>query len=109
MRRLEDLDETDRMALEAALEAARSESPERYEQIDEMHKTRDRREVLEFCSYVAQINALHLKPWQSPPCHGNIDGNEECDRLLRQMLDLGTSGYHPDPLAAIKRAEKRKP
>ena len=108
MRRLEDLDETDRMALEAALEAARSESPERYEQIDEMLKTRDRREVLGFCSYVAQINALNLKPWQEPPVHGDVNGDAECDRVLRQMLELGVSQFDPDPIAAIERVKKRK-
>jgi hypothetical protein len=28
--------------------------------------------------------------------------------LLRQMLDLGISRYHPDPLAAIEAAQARK-
>jgi hypothetical protein len=76
----------DRAALKLALERARAED--------------------------CQIHALHLKPWEEPPCAADEDGPDERDkeaqRLLRQMLAFGVSRWHPDPLAAIEAAKQRK-
>ena len=72
-------------------------------------ETEDWQEAAEFAAYCCQIAALHLKPWQEPPCV--VDENDPLDRapdaqaLLRKMLALGVSRYHPDPLAAIEAAK----
>jgi hypothetical protein len=61
-------------------------------------------------SYVCQLQALSLRPWQLPP--GNCDEDEENPRdpngqnLLRKMLAAGVSRYDPSPLAALKRKRK---
>jgi hypothetical protein len=34
------------------------------------------------------------------------DGSHEAARLLKQMLALGISRYHPDPVAAIEDAQE---
>jgi hypothetical protein len=35
-------------------------------------------------------------------------GRAQAARLLREMLDAGISRYHPDPVAALKAAKRRK-
>ncbi|MGE5166402.1 MAG: hypothetical protein ACM3IH_20590 [Sphingobacteriales bacterium] len=97
---------TDLEALQAAMEAARGERPERAAQLDSMLKDRSWTEVAEFAAYCAQIRSLRLKPWQSPPC-AVLDGEEntEAGKLLAQILEHNVSMYHPDPLAAIAAAK----
>ena len=55
----------------------------------------------EFAAYGCQIDALKLKPWQTPPCYCDGEGDAPGDRLLRRMLKAGVSRFHPDPLAAL--------
>jgi hypothetical protein len=60
-----------------------------------------------------------LKPWEYPPCwicvdeidellgtpgteRDKISGKRTAAALLRKMLSLGISQYHPDPIAAIE-------
>ncbi len=78
-------------------------------------------ELLRVCQ---QNNALHLKPWQSPPCHIDADEidailargppspqNMEADKkyggalLLRRMLAAGLSAYDPTPLESLAAAK----
>ncbi len=66
-------------------------------------------------AYSAQIHSLKLKPWQEPPCvlDPDIPLRAHPDelrgmRMLRQMLALGISRWHPDPLAALAEAQKNK-
>jgi hypothetical protein len=59
-----------------------------------------------------------LKPWQSPPCwiddlegalaagDDGILGDYAGATLLRRMLDWGLSRFEPDPVAALKRAQR---
>jgi hypothetical protein len=43
------------------------------------------------------------------PIEGNDYNNHRAaQQLLRQMLELGISRWHPDPLAAIAEAEQQK-
>ena len=37
----------------------------------------------------------------------DIHGNKPALRLLQEMLDLGISRWHPDPLAAIEAAKRK--
>jgi len=72
-----------------------------------------------------QASNLHLPPWQIPPAKINnpndpdeglredqpgnaTDGRREAAALLKRMLALGVSKWHPDPLAAIEEAERSK-
>ena len=103
----------DREALKRAMEQA-SREPGRAEQLDSMLTERPWEEVAEFAACVCQSRSLRLRPWMRPPCL--VDNgreyppwNEAGQRLLKEMLALGVSRWHPDPLAAIeekRRAEK---
>jgi hypothetical protein len=102
------IDEHDRVALTAALEQARAEGADRAAQI----AAKGWREAAESAVYHCQCRALCLRPWQEPPCVADADDPAERDKaaqkLLREMLALGVSRFHPDPLAAIEAAKQRK-
>jgi hypothetical protein len=114
---MRDDDDVDRAAFELAIELTRAEA-DRREQIDHMLADDPRIEVGQFASYHRQVNALRLRPWEPPPCHINDadetlaqpeqpgDGKHAAARLLKQMLALGVSKWHPDPLAAIEQAKR---
>jgi hypothetical protein len=88
------------------------------EQIDRKMKQDGFTETGRFAAYCCQCNALRLMPWQDPPCHvyaeergddearNQISGYEQALSLLQQMLDLGISRWHPDPVAAIEAKKK---
>ncbi len=66
-------------------------------------------------AYSAQIDNLHLKPWESPPCCVDLDAplvghpdDFKAVRLLEKMLAAGISRWHPDPLKALAEAEKNR-
>jgi hypothetical protein len=98
----------DRAALKLALALCRNESPGRAEQINSMLKHDSWAEVATFAAFCCQTRSLNLDPWQEPPCCAGPA--EHCDpdarKLLQQMLSLGISRWHPDPMAAIE--EKKK-
>jgi len=116
----DELSAIDRDALARAIEMARLESPARSQQLDIKLKDEPWREVGEFAAYSCQCDALHLQPWQSPPCWvddlvsdiqggpDGVGGDYEAAKLLRRLLDAGLSRYEPDPIAALKQA-KRSP
>jgi hypothetical protein len=65
-------------------------------------------------SYCAQIRALRLKPWQSPPCEdfgdevANCYGHREAEvALRRRMRAHGISLFEPNPIAALAAAEAK--
>jgi hypothetical protein len=108
-------------ALELALKQTLAEQG-RVEQVQSMLQERDRMEVAQFCAYHRQCETLHLGATQTPPCWigdpdavlagnyagwGDADSERPAARLLKQMLNLGISKYHPDPLAAIKAAARK--
>jgi hypothetical protein len=103
---------TDRDALERAMQTARRD-PSRARQLDAKLQDDPWSEVSQFAAYCCQIHALHLKPWQSPPCSVDEDDPDEHDnkttqKLLRLMLANGVSRFDPDPLAALKRRKRKK-
>jgi hypothetical protein len=111
------ISDADRQAFELAIAAARNEDAGRRDQIDHFLRTRPFEEVGRFASYHCQT--LSLPPWQHPPCHidvADIDrliaggddmhGKFVAAQLLRRMLGLGISKYHPDPLVAIDVAKR---
>jgi hypothetical protein len=76
-------------------------------------------DVARFCARCAQDRALHLPPWQPPPCNiGNMaaaldDPDEQrgyrTAALLRQRIErCGVSRWHPDPIAACEAAEAKR-
>ena len=60
-----------------------------------------------------QATALHLQPWETPPCTACEDDPNPRDKaatMLRKMLRAGLSRYEPDPLAALAKVKaKSKP
>jgi hypothetical protein len=112
----EALTETDRQALTLAIETARKLSPADRQQIDEKLESEPWFTVAVFAAHSCQETALRLQPWQCwPPCAVEVDdddapglehrGIRSSAALLRHMLALGISRWHPDPLAAIEAAE----
>jgi len=102
----------DRAALELALQQTLAEKDQgRVEQVRSMLKGRARLEVMKFCSFHRQIAALGLRPWDAPPCCGDLDngngGDDQALRLLRRMQKAGVSRWHPSPLEAVEAAEKQ--
>ena len=100
----------DRAALKLAMGLACAEDRERARQIGSMLKDRSWEDVAEFAASCCQSRSLHLDPWSLPPCHGDSDNHHDpaARKLLRQMLDLGISRWHPSPMDAIAEAKKRK-
>jgi hypothetical protein len=99
----------DREALTRAIEIARKESRAEAKRIDErLANGDDWHDVARSCAYHCQIVALHLQPWQAPPCSADsyppsmhLDGKH----LLRRLLTAGKSRYEPSPITALERAE----
>jgi len=95
------------------------QNPKRAEQLDrKLASGQSWFDVAFFAALCVQSNALHLKPWQCPPCDSNneIDpsqgvlyGNRPDEvALLQRMLRAGISRFHPDPNAAFAEAEAQK-
>jgi hypothetical protein len=108
--------DVDRAAMQLAIDKARAD-PFRTEQIVGKLIAEGFEETGEFAAYVCQCDSLHLPPWELPPCCIDDPDNPEDDgpwhwgekkaaKLLKQMLALGISKYHPDPPAAIKAAKR---
>jgi hypothetical protein len=106
----------DRAALELAIEIdlANGDAAAR-ERIKTKLREESRIQVGKSCAYGQQCTNLKLAPWQPPPCQAEIDDDDGNDgpimgrraaaELLRKMLALGVSKFHPDPLRAIAEAE----
>ena len=109
------LTKTDKAALKLAIEIDRRRDYATRQQIDSKLASEPWLEVAKFAAYGCQCSALHLKPWQPPPCWAEVDdqdneagpisGRRAAAELLRKMLSLRISRWHPDPLAAIEAAE----
>jgi hypothetical protein len=112
-------DGNDLAALELAISLTLAEKDEgRVEQVTHMLEE-DWWHGATFAAYHRQTNSLHLKLWERPPCccdedkiiaadADDIHGDRPALVLLQQMLDLGISRWHPDPVAAIEAARHRK-
>lgn len=117
--RSEALTKTDKAALKLAIEIDRKRDRATRQQIDSMLKERPWREVAEFAAYGCQCAALHLKPWQPPPCWAEIDdqdneagpisGRRAAAKLLQRLLAAGLSRYEPDPVNALARVAAGRP
>ena len=111
------IEKNDLDALELAIAQTLAEDDKgRVEQVTHMLEE-DRWHGATFAAYHRQTDSLNLKVWESPPCcfdEDNIDadaddihGNRPALKLLQEMLDLGISRWHPDPLAAIEAAKRK--
>jgi hypothetical protein len=107
----------DRAALVLAVKIVRAHSAADRQQIDDKLSREPWIEVAKFAAHSCQERALHLQPWQCwPPCAVEVDDDDtpgfehrsirSSAALLRRMLKLGISRWHPDPLAAIEAAER---
>jgi hypothetical protein len=102
-----------------AIEMARLSDPARARQMDDMLKERHWEEVGRFAGYCMQGERLRLRPWATPPCalledvgvvlsrgDDGAHGNYAAAVLLRRLRVAGLSDWEPDPLAALREAEK---
>lgn len=96
-------------ALQRAMERARKRDRFRAQQIDAKLLDEAWCDVAEFAAYGCQIEALGLKPWETPPMYGDVDGAQPAAAaLLQKMLAAGLSRWEPDPMAALARKRRRK-
>jgi hypothetical protein len=116
------LSENDRAAMKLALERVKKIAVYGKTAHD-LLRTSSFEKAGNYASFWCQMYALHLRPWQTPPCRVfDYDFEPDGDKipqqircryepgevdLLRRMLALGISKYHPDPMAAIEAATKK--
>ncbi len=98
------LTEADFDAMTRAIAAARRESRGRARQIDDKLRTEPWEDVARFCAFSAQIESLHLQPWESTVVYAD---SAESRALLKRLIDAGLSKFEPDPIAALEQAEYR--
>jgi hypothetical protein len=99
---------TDRAALELAVATARKDPAEARRIDDRLERGRDWIDIGKSASFHCQIESLHLQPWQTPPCYADVDARRASDggaELLRKMLALGVSRWHPNPARECARVE----
>ena len=95
-----EISEADRAPLELAMSMIlESREPGRREQIESKLREDGWLVTAQFAAYSLQIENLHLKPREDPPCHGG--------KLFPKMQSLGISRWHPSPIEAIAAATKR--
>ncbi|MCK1679403.1 hypothetical protein IVA87_08005 [Bradyrhizobium sp. 147] len=108
--------EDDHAALELALSRILgNQQHSQHEQIKAKLVSEPWADVAAFAAASEQIDALNLKPWQSPPSHindpkaviasGTAHPDYKAAKLLQRMLDCGVSKYAPDPVLAIEKAK----
>ncbi|MFZ5715905.1 MAG: hypothetical protein ACOY3N_24005 [Bradyrhizobium sp.] len=110
------MNEADQAALELALSRIVG-NPEhsQHAQVRDKLNSEPWADVAVFAAYSEQIDALSLKPWQSPPAlidhpeaiiaSGTAHPDFKAAKLLARMLAHGVSKFHPDPLLAIEKAK----
>jgi hypothetical protein len=103
-------------AINRAIELQLKREPAQVEQVKFKLAHNDRLEVGCFCAASLQRQDLELPPWEVPPCSLDPDRvNQIIDAgvtardytsavILRQLVQLGLSGYDPTPRASIERA-----
>jgi hypothetical protein len=104
------MNKRDREALQLAMVQARQGPDARGAQLDKMLERRPWEFVAGFASFHCQMQRLHLRPWDAPPCCTSIDDddpdNAPAVQLLKRMRKAGVSRWHPSPLEAVEAAEK---
>ena len=101
----DELSAADLDALSRALTLAKRESPGRRAQIEQMQHEDGRHSAASFAAFHCQCKSLKLRPWQSPPMYGHLDGDTGATILLKRLLNAGLSRWEPDPLGALARVE----
>jgi hypothetical protein len=116
------LSQADREALQRAIDIARAESEQERAHIDRVLAADGWQRAGETAAYHLQDAALHLAPWQTPPCwiHDDDDdmrlalaeplpdhhGYRKAAQLVLKLTALGLSRFEPDPLGALARGEE---
>ena len=103
---IETANRADKAALQLSMKIAMRD-PDTKRQLEAKLKNVTWFDVACFAAYNCQMDALHLKPWDWPPCwadeNANHPANNDAQKLLRRMLKAGVSRWHPDPMAALGR------
>jgi hypothetical protein len=130
---LTDTDRADIAALQLALDLTLADDPPsqgRVDQVRSMLQEESPWRVAKFCSYYQQMRRLELAPWKQPPCWIHTRENAEAilakgpfiaaddsgadtsdcgpARLTLDMIALGVSRWHPDPVRAVAEARRSK-
>lgn len=106
------LSPVDREALERAIRLLRERGGADALQTDRMLADKERPWIETALSavFVCQSDALHLRPWQPPPCWLGDDrpvddfplaGRVAAWELRRRLIASGLSAFEPDPITAL--------
>jgi hypothetical protein len=104
----------DRAAMQAAIETLLRLEPTWNETVAGMLQMQPFDQVGAFAAGVCQVKNLRLKAWECPPCDSVTEPSNHYGArasevlLLRKLLALGLSRFEPDPLMAIKHAERER-
>jgi hypothetical protein len=111
--------DADEAAWTLAIEMYRARGPHDAEHIDAKLTREGCKEAGKAAAYSMQGRSLHLPPWATVPCYllddvdaalargdDGIRGNYNAAVLLKRMQRHGISRWHPDPIAALREAEK---
>jgi hypothetical protein len=99
----------DRDALKLAIEMIRAAGGTQAAQIEDKIKDQGWIEAGKFASYCCQFTNLSLKPWETPVCCAEPDGDDPASLLLRRLRRVGVSRWHPHPLQALSAAAAPNP
>ena len=101
-----ELSALDRAALQRCVDLTLAEPDQgRVEQVEGMLASNQTwLETALFCSFHRQIAALHLMPWELPPCSG---GQPQADALADKLIKAGLSQFEPDPAEALRTVKAR--
>jgi hypothetical protein len=90
----------DEEALRRAIRIVKFRDPSRAEQISSFLKDRPWTMVGEFCSAILQVEALGLRPWESPPA---LAADAKGEQLAERMVEAGLSQFEPDVVNALRK------
>jgi hypothetical protein len=112
--------EADKSAFELAIQMMRTcGEPIWAGSIDKMLAGRGLEEAGRYASHCMQFTTLQGRPWLMLPCdlagedpdkvlsEPDEHGRHAAARLLQRMRNAGVSDWHPDPMAALREAEKK--
>jgi len=112
MTRYIDFPEKDRRAFDLAVKASLTDSTAVAEFRQAMKDKVAPIDIAIQASFRMQMETLRLEPSETPPCFVDLGAplaksDLTAAVLLRRMLKLGISAYHPDPMKAIEAAEAK--
>jgi hypothetical protein len=96
------MNKTDHEALKAAYEKIiHGPDKEAAKRLKQMAREDGWQAAAERAASQFQVEALHLRPWECPPCYARPGGSLPESKLLDKLLTAGFSRWHDDPTVVL--------